>query len=528
MQLSGCWQMSLILFTLLWLEPMAEPLAATVPLAAFAQDKSLFEGIGNAVRDAMKAIGGKEARPRAVAPPLPAMKNPPGPEQDKQENKARLEAYSNSMRLWIEQTCELSDEQRTKSRELFEKDLDYESWWRDSVAKANNQQQRGNQVFGNCFPILFTMKTGGVATNFQRQINKELQSKVLTADQQQRLKAALDERVQFRSTAFRDYIISLLDKELYLTNDQRAKLSAELNENQRLFDHGLYAFQPQSYYLPYESITTVVRWGNPALTKPQQKLYELTSNTANRTRNAQILFESGSGLEGWYKQIDQVGIEERDTFLRAVAVRIAYYEAEMGITTEQAEQLTVAGKGAAVSALATWKESTRATVDRMEQQMVQMRGNFAFAVGRMTVDGLEKNEIWLNTLKTILPAERVEKLDARSAAIRLARANAVLAMLDHELWLRADQRKPLLELIEPSLPRRDDTLSRNQDYLREIALLAHPLYKIPDAKINPLLNEHQQAAWKQMKSYFRKHDGGNYLLVPMKMNGGELAVQLSD
>jgi hypothetical protein len=515
--------MNLLLFMLLWLEPMVlDPMAASISLATFAQDKSLLESIGNAVNEAMKAVSGKRPLPRTVSPPpMPGVQRIVGADPT-EEDKARLRAYSKAMCAWIEKSCELSDEQRSKLQELTEKSLNNESRWRDIVGITSNEL-RGVQAFGPCFPILFTMKTSGVATKFQRQILDSISTTLLTPDQQQRLTATLDERTRFGSAAFREYIISLADNELFLTNEQRVKLSTELGGN-RVIHHGLYSFQPQPYYLPYESMRLIIGTWNSIFSKPQQQRLEDLVDSANE-RN--VTFQSSVGLDGWYKQIDEYGAKQRNSFLRAVAVRVAYYELAMGITTEQANLLTVAGKGAAVSAVFNWKETTRATVERMEQQMLRIQGNFAFSSQRMSMEGLDANEIWSQTLKSILSDEQAKQLSARSAAIRRDRAHAVLAMLEQELWLQPEQRKPLLELIETSLPSRDDVQLQSQEYLRDINLLARALFKIPDAKINSVLSEHQQATWKQMKSHFQQQN--NYLLIPMRMGGGGgMRIHLSD
>ena len=229
----------------------------------------------------------------------------------------------------------------------------------------------------------------------------------------------------------------------------------------------------------------------------------------------------------WYQQVEDASVAQREMLLRLVAVRIAYYTAEMHISPEQSAHLLLAGKGATELSLIDWKESTRLVIDQMQQQMALQRGNFGFGASKMSANDLERQPVWSESINAILSDQHTKGVDARDKANNLARANAVLAMLDQELWLRPEQRQPLLELVENAFPHRSSRATNDsQDYLREIALLAQPLFKIQDEKINTILNESQQAAWKQLKSYFRLQPGSNYLLVSMK--NGNFGVQLYD
>ena len=66
------------------------------------------------------------------------------------------------------------------------------------------------------------------------------------------------------------------------------------------------------------------------------------------------------------------------------------------------------------------------------------------------------------------------------------------------------------------------------DYVRELVLLAYPLHKVSEAKINEILTESQRAVWKQLKDFLRLNPGNNYIEIPMKNQGGSFSVPLPE
>jgi len=89
------------------------------------------------------------------------------------------------------------------------------------------------------------------------------------------------------------------------------------------------------------------------------------------------------------------------------------------------------------------------------------------------------------------------------------------------------QRAPVLEFTQATMPRSNQLSSWDQ-YVRELLLLAYPLHKGKDAKINDVLSESQQAVWKQLKDFFRWNKGNNYVEIPLKNQGGSFQVPLND
>ena len=100
-------------------------------------------------------------------------------------------------------------------------------------------------------------------------------------------------------------------------------------------------------------------------------------------------------------------------------------------------------------------------------------------------------------------------------------------MLDKELWLLPAQREPLRLLIRKSLPKNSDP-AQNQEYVREIVLLAFPLFRIREQDRNEILTEPQREAWKQLQSFFEWQQQGNYMQIPLRNQGGSFGFSLSD
>lgn len=500
-------------------------MSVSMPMAVLSADEdTLLQELGKLIGGAIRGVRGEEP-----APPQQAMAivDPNGnglapSEKDQQECRDRLQAHSAAMQEWLAKTCELTTEQVPKMKELFDAQL------AKDIAKfaKTRVHHPQNQAFPATFLLLFT-KPSGLATNFSQTITAAVRKELLTEDQSQLLEAALSERATIRGQAFLSYVVSLIDKELYLTTSQRDALASELAARKSAIHHPLYSFSPQSYYLPYESLSQIIpaSAGKNFLEPSQKKrLQDLSATDPN---GQHIIFRSETGPEEWHKQMNEAGRQQRDKYLRAIAVRVTYFQKELELSEDQIEHLTVAGKGAAVRALGDWKESTEQTIEQMEQQMAQMQGNFAFGSQNMDTAGIEQNEIWSDAMESIIPGVSLDRRDQRAKANRTAMAAALVALLDDELWLTPDQREPLQKLVVESLPAKSDP-AQQQEYIREIVLLAYPLFKTSDQERGKLFTEPQGEVWKSMQTFFQWQAANNYVQIPLRNQGGSFGVMLSN
>ena len=491
--------------------------------AVLQEDKSLLEQFGNLLGG---AFGGGA---RAAEPQMPAQVGFAQPdagaaptEKDRTEHVDRLKAYGGALQVWIKQTCVLTDAQQTTLKEVADKMLADEI---TKFAKRRNPQHQ-NQMFPQTFPILFT-RPSGAAEGFQSKLVEAIRKELLTPEQQDTLTTALADRAKAHREAFRTYIVAIFDKELFLTAEQRTALASELAAKGQTRMHPLYAFQPQSYYLPYEPLGALLpkAQGKTFLEESQKKrlqdLYDSNSNGNN------LIFQTSSSPDEWQQQIAAAGKTQREQYQRAAAVRVDYFRTELKLTPEQSEFLTTAGKGASIRALGDWKETTQQTIDQMQAQMAQMGGNFGFGAQNMNTNTIEQNEIWAEAVKSVTSGAAEESLKQRKDFHTNATADMLLALLDEELWLASDQQERLREIVRKSLPKTADP-TQYQEYVRDVVLLAFPLFKTREQDRNEILTEPQREAWKQLQSFFQWQQQGNYMQIPLRNQGGSFGFMLSD
>ena len=495
--------------------------SSTSAIVWFNQD-DILQDIGRFIGDAIRGATGED-EPQAIrAMPGQAAQNGAKPaERDLKEFKERMTAFARAYEAWALKSCELTAEQQMKLKELIDSQIVIEL---EKYGKKRDPN-RQNQMLPETLPLLFT-KPSGHAPDFQKVLVALCKKELLTEDQIGRLDAALKEREGFLNQAYLIYIVAILDKELFLTADQRTALVGELEKRKSPIRHPMYSFQPQAYYLPYEDMSAIVpaKVGKGILEPTQSK--RLKDLSTEQQGGQQLIFQTSSGREEWDRQIAEACASQRERYLNAAAVRVTYYEKEMQLSSEQVGHLSIAGKGATIRALGDWKDSTWQTIEQMEQQMAQMGGNFGFGAQGMDTQTIDQNEIWADAVSTITKAASKDRLKERQEASQTARAHAVLAMLDEELWLTPDQREPLQKLVVKSLPR-SELQNPYEQYMRDLILVIHPLMKASEKSRNEALTDPQKEVWTQMQSYFKWQKANNYVEIPLRNQGGSFSFSLA-
>lgn len=502
---------------------MALWLTSSPTCHGFQKGNSLLQELGRAIGN---ALGGRDPAPgRNMAAPeaviMPPQEVPARPEKDVEEFTQRMHGYSQVLQGWIATVTEMSDVQKQQLRLLIDKQL-VESKKRFA---GNSSGQDGNHVFPEVFPVHFTLQNQNrPATNFADSILKTVQSEILRPEQIAALQAAIEERRQFQLRAVAEYLAAEIDAELFLTTGQRQQVIESLLSVKPPVSHSLYAFQVQSYYLPYESLGNLTtRSGINRLLDDHQhhRLRDLTDSDGS----GHIVFQAATGVEEWNRQLLEMSVRQRDQYLRAAKVRVSCYERELRLTSDESQYLTTAGKGAAVTALMDWKESTRQRFDQMQEQMAQFGGNFGFGAGTINTQGIDQNPIWTRAL-TSLGEERVRVvMETRSEAIRSGLAMCLVAMLDEELWLLPPQRD-MLHKLSAQFARGSSESTQYQEYIGHIILLAYPLFLIPESDISEALSENQQQVWKSLRGFYNIREQDNYVQIPLRNQGGSFGFML--
>ena len=496
------------------------PAAITLP-----DENTLQQEIGKIVGKVIQDLRRKDT-PQVVGPgPIQAAQNAAGrSEQDIQKFNERLQAYGSASAAWIVKLCELTDEQQLKLKEMVDDQIVQATTKFAKSKDANGQDQKLSRTM----PLLFTLPTGP-GTNFTEQIIEAIRKDLLTEQQTQRLETALGERDVLRNTAYRSYIVAIIDSELFLTSSQREALHSQLTSQWTTLFHPFYACSPQSDCMPYKSVLTIVKLTEgksfleprKSFLEPSQlkRLQDLCQNPQNIHY---LIIGSGSGPEEWTRQITDISKQQRDIFLRAAEVRVSYYENELQLSAEQADHLRIASKGAAVVALADWK----GTADRTKQDLAQMADNVLVAVALMDTNSLNQNEIWADALSSVTEGMPRERLNQRQESNRTATAQALLAIYDSELWLTPEQRGPLEKLILRTLPS-DLNQSVARSNVRDLILMTYPLFKTTEKQRADVISDSQQNVWKQMESSFHWQQQNNLVEIPLR-NGGSLGFKLKE
>ncbi len=506
-----------LLATFVLTQIMAASLCFVPAVVVLPDENTLQTEIGKTVGKAIQELRGKDAPKVVGRGPIKAAQNAAGrTEQDIQKFSARLEAYCSASAAWIVKSCELTDEQQIKLKEILDDQL-----VRAAAQFAKSRDPNGQrQKLPRTIPLLFTLP-GGQGTDFTEQFIATIRKDLLTEEQTQQLATALGEREVFRSKAYLSYSVAIIDGELFLTSSQREALHSQLTGQWTTMYYPFYAFSPQIDYIPYKSVLTIplLTEGKSFLDPSQQKRLQ------DLSQDGQLwIIHSATGPDEWARQVMDAGQKKRDAFLRVAAVQISYYENELQLSAEQADHLRIASKGAAVVALADWKE----TVDRTKQDLAQGPRNVLVAVPLNHTNSIDQNQIWADAVASVTEGMPRESLNRRKESNRTATAQALLAMYDSELWLTPEQRGPLGKLILQTLPSDvNQSVARSNIRIRDLILLTYPLFKTTEQQRVDVISESQQNVWKQMASSFHWQQQNNQVDIPLR-TGGSLRYELAE
>lgn len=457
--------------------------------------------------------------PAMPAVQLPAAYGPAGPVDGNAEDfikaqaaarqsfQERLDQHLDAYLDWVAVVCGLTDPQR-QAATARARDVGG-----SSPAANYAHQMTGSQP---PFAAAFAHATG-VATLVRLHLTEELRQTVLTPDQSAKLDGALRERTALRRRAYRDFAIAILDRELYFTAEQRDLAANLISENSSRFDGP----SPQS-----------------SVSGEDCKAYELPETLRTQLSAEQTLawiscfqkpgeFRSVIMPDGQIDEIKRLGREGRDALMKAAELQIAYYQQAARLSPPQVEALRLAAKRIAVQRVDQW-EAERTPKEPEEAQAGFVPGQFEImlihdglgphfssdfnAASRAALLRADPN--WQEALRQALAEAPREGVTERDRFFRNARATAVVAMLDEELWLREGQRPLMRELIAGSLPESADAFlqSWNSGYQS----LCAAAIGAGNGTAPAFLNEPQKAVWQQLEKHKPQEVGMQF---PIFFNG---------
>ncbi|MEZ6089961.1 MAG: hypothetical protein R3C05_18430 [Pirellulaceae bacterium] len=438
----------------------------------------------------------EKERPIEARRQFPIMPVPPAqqavPPQHREERKERLAAHATAIERWIGRQIELDDQQRAAIHPLLENAAELTAQQNPAGVQVRHVQR---QLLDHV-PIIFANPDGAAAHFYHFKLWKQIRVHLSEA-QGEALTTALEERKASIRAQFLRSIVSQIDRQLFLLPESRADFASKLEP--RLFQlfSGLYAFNAQTYYLPYQSLNEAVN-SSVVDTLSTETQRNCLKDLAQRNASQPLIFSTDEDFSDWYKRLDEQVSTQQEKFNRATQVRADYYAHQLELSPKQLRKLTVAGKGVATIEVSQWKQQTITQLRSWEERAGQFNGNVSFGVSNIDTSRIDDQPLWKRTMETL--SNDVDRLkQAREQQLSDGDAAGMVAFLDKELWLDVDQREPMLKLVKAAMPK-SQTVS--YAYMRELLLLASVASKLSKNDLEHILEPEQIAAFERMLKTF--------------------------
>ncbi len=438
----------------------------------------------------------------------------------------RLKAHLHALADWIDAECSLSPEQREKLQGIISETIgrSQKGWLRRrNVGGAN-----GDRDFIP-FEFITVVRPMTQTGQFRTEIEQ-----LLTNEQLSQYQAAMRERDDSLARGLTGFALVILDQELFLRPEQREPVQSELQRmlGQQLYA-GLFSFTANGW--PFQRAQFRLAPGLEKVLGPV-RLARYKRLTANKGQAEQYVMITLNGGESGIAQFQAAAEEQPGRLAEAMAVRIAWLAAEHNLSEAQQRKLQIAAKGAAARTIDAWITSSEKQLDSMRERFANQ--NVSWGMSLPQVSAVESQSLWRNTLDRMLEApgepepaaettkqaqarqlrdllkgvvaEVVPQTKRRTLAKpsterekfrRAAMVDYVIAILDEEIWLHADQRKHLRALVDESLA----DFSWYYRYLSsysELQLLVDALYAPDQEAVRDLLSPKQFEAWTTLRGQF--------------------------
>ena len=473
------------------------------PAPAIAQEEALkaISGFLKSLTKGKKRKRGRkvekvEDAPAAAAVAAPVQARAVNPAKSEQENrKARLESHFKAYAEWIDHVCQLSDQQRKELEKLLEQKILLSQ---KKFAEKKLPPNRHNYLY-DYSPFRFFDDDGAATEIYQADLDKAVH-KLLNEKQKGALNAALSQRKLELHNRYLNYIIEKADKELSLSEKQEKQIRVLFPDQIPLLKNGLYSFFPRTYYVKEKPIVSIIMHPPIAFKKTQMNRLQ-----GLRQQQSSIVFMANSGVENWYKQLDEEVENQKEKFHRALDFRIALIGADFQLTPQDKKYLKLAGKGATIKILAAWKKNSLPQLKQWEKHAKQQPGqNFGFGLQAADVSELDKNPLWEHAVKKVVTEATYNKIMQKA---QQAKTGYVVAILDQELYLRDDQRDVIQTILQGNLPVINSRYSQSYD----LALLGLTLHGKKRKAIEKILTEPQLNAFTVLKKQFTAQN--SYLAI---------------
>ncbi len=425
-------------------------------------------------------------------------------QEELDERNARLSAHLQSFAYWVDDVCDLTQQQQRQLNERIDQAI-AQSQQAYQFPEFPNQIKTGQRRLYDYSPIQFVGIRGAAWGVFQAELNNELQ-KILNKTQEEKYRAAIEKRKQLLHDRFLDHVIITADQELFLTDQQKAAIRNLFPEKLPLLDSGRYWFTPWPGYLTDKPITTLLDANRLTLTRSQTERIQQLQNPSNRF----IQFKTLEGRTAWSKQLKKNVEAQRKKLQSIVQVRIDCLARRYQLSTEKKKYLELASKGVIAKAIASWKKKISEKFDLWEKQVTEMLNRKKEVFAYAAVSALHDREIfrhplWENAVRRAITERSYlqQKQQIQNATTRYA-----AALLDQELWLTAGQRKQLdnicqrLCLVDKSRYYEQSHFGNQYD----LSILGTVLYDCDQKEFKGILKSPQQLVISLLKRQLTRHE----------------------
>lgn len=431
---------------------------------------------------------------------------------------AELDAFRQRMDLqlrawlaWTETKVTLTADQRSQVIARIQQMVQD-----DSAAYANTVRQYRLPLFREDFPYLFQVTGSPPAPRpalHVAMLQSRLGEGILTNEQLDQLAIMGQEHLQFRRQAFRDLLVSRMDRSVGLSDSQLEIVRSQLQLMESNLDVPFFTVEGSATF-PTRPISVQLTLEARVCLTPGQLILLGLQRSAEIKPSFTIPLNPDVRAQG----LETAVIEMRGAILGYYLSQIERQERVRDVSEEAATRIRAVAKGASVKIV----EARIASAEKqLEEQVVLLRDRLrildidlsGFSLEPPTIQSLESDPMWVEGMRTFLnsTARRNLPLD-REALAHTARAGAVLAMLDQELWLTGPQRERLLPIIIRVLDQHQPQ-SPDDENLSLLGDLALPLHRISPTDREAILSSTQQEVWNVLAASFEFQAGQSTVLA---------------
>lgn len=337
----------------------------------------------------------------------------------------------------------------------------------------------------------------------------------LSVSQAAAVNLAFSQAADFEQAAFRDYLIAVLDDELYFTDQQRAYARDHLCLEEGLmcewlFDSPLSQITGRYKDIPIHVLESV---------ELSASLLPVQAATLELLRHGGGIYRLGVSFSTphveWVRQLDESAAKLRDEILLQAELKLHYYSNELGFPEEAISRLRAAGELTAPLVAEEWRADTFKFLDEEEDSHKQQQGFTSIGLSGI-VTRLESRKTWDSQFPPALRKLRRWDAQRRTAAIRWAMSRVTVALLDRELQFNSAQREMLIPVVENSLPAGAESSPRG--YVAGLSCLAYTLINIPRETVQQVLSPEQISQWEILRKYYELNSPGRVQFVRLHGN----------